>query len=79
MCVVRHRLSRVGDRQLNSILHIIAICQVRHGAQGCDYYQRKLAEGKTRREALRCLKRRLSDAVFKRLLVDLDTKISAAA
>jgi transposase len=41
--VVRHRLSRVGDRQLNSILHIIAICQVRHGAQGREYYQRKLS------------------------------------
>lgn len=76
--VVRHRLSRVGDRQLNSILHIIAICQVRHGAQGREYYQRKLSEGKTRREALRCLKRRLSDAVFKRLLTDLDAKIPVA-
>jgi transposase len=77
--VLRHRLWRVGDRQLNSALHIIAICQVRHGAEGRDYYQRKPAEGKTRREALRCLKRRLSDAVFKKLSEDLHSKVSAAA
>jgi transposase len=77
--VVRHRLSRVGDRQLNAALHIIAICQVRHGAEGRDYYQRKLDQGKTRREALRCLKRRLSDAVFKRLSADSASTLFAAA
>lgn len=78
--VVRNRLSRVGERQLNAALHIIGyLCQVRHGAQGCDYYQRKLKEGKTRRETLRCLKRRLSDAVFKRLSVDYGSTIFATA
>jgi transposase len=76
---VRHRLSRGGDRKLNAALHIIAICQVRHGAEGRDYFQRKLDQGKTRREALRCLKRRLSDAVFKRLCADSDRRILAAA
>jgi hypothetical protein len=64
---------------LNTAVHIIAICQVRHGAEGRNYYQRKLAEGKTRREALRCLKRRLSDVVFNKLSEDLDSKISAVA
>jgi transposase len=52
----RHRLSRAGDRQLNHALHIIALVQV--GAPGCaghHYFRRKLAEGKTTREARRCL------------------------
>ncbi|CAA9421846.1 MAG: hypothetical protein AVDCRST_MAG03-2602 [uncultured Rubrobacteraceae bacterium] len=62
--LVRHRLSRAGDRQLNAALHIVAVCQVRYGGEGGDFYRRKLAEGKSRREALRCLKRRLSDVVF---------------
>ena len=77
--LVRHRLSRSGDRQLNSALHIVAVCQVRYGGEGGDYYRRKLAEGKSRREALRCLKRRLSDVVFKKLSADLERAVSAAA
>ncbi len=77
--LVRHRLSRSGDRQLNAALHIIAVCQVRYGGEGGDYYRRKLAEGKSKREALRCLKRRLSDVVFKRLSADLDARIVGAA
>ena len=77
--LVRHRLSRAGDRQLNAALHVIAICQVRHGTEGGDYYLRKLAEGKSRREALRCLKRRLSDVVFRKLSEDLDAAVPATA
>jgi transposase len=68
--VVRHRLSRAGDRQLNSCLHIMAITQIRHDTPGRAYYQRKRAAGKSHREALRCLKRQLSDAVYRRLLRD---------
>jgi transposase len=52
--VVRHRLSRAGDRQLNRALHVIAITQVRGGK---TYYQRKRQAGKSHHEALRCLKR----------------------
>ncbi|MBV8995770.1 MAG: transposase, partial [Pseudonocardiales bacterium] len=68
--VVRHRLSRAGDRQLNSCLHIMAITRIRHHTPGRVYYQHKRAAGKSHREALRCLKRQLSDAVYRRLLHD---------
>ena len=68
--VVRHRLSRAGNRNLNHALHLIAIVQIRHPTAGQVYYRRKLAEGKSRKEALRCLKRRLSDAVYRQLLAD---------
>jgi transposase len=68
--VVRHRLSRAGDRQLNCCLHIMAITQIRHHTPGRAYYQRKRAAGKSHREALRCLKRQLSDAVYRQLVRD---------
>jgi transposase len=68
--VVRHRLSRAGNRRLNHVLHMMAISQLRADTDGRAYYRRKLAEGKTHKEALRCLKRRLSDAVYRQLLVD---------
>jgi len=67
---VRHRLSRAGNRRLNHVLHIAAIVQIRHDTQGRAYYRRKLAESKTPMEALRCLKRRLSDAVYRQLVAD---------
>jgi transposase len=69
--VVRHRLSRAGNRRLNHALHLIAVVQLRHPTAGQAYYRRKLAEGKTRKEALRCLKRRISDAVYRCLVADL--------
>jgi len=69
--VVRHRLSLAGNRKLiNYALHMIAICQARSDARGESYYRKKIAEGKSRREALRCLKRRISDAVFRSLMAD---------
>jgi len=68
--VVRHRLSRAGNRQLNHALHLMAICQISHDTAGRVYYQRKRAEGKSSKEALRCLKRRLSDVVYQRLVAD---------
>lgn len=67
---VRHRLSRAGDRQLNCCLHIMAITQLRRDCEGRRYYLRKRAEGKGHKEALRCLKRRLSDLVYRQLLAD---------
>ncbi|HEV8560455.1 MAG TPA: transposase [Actinophytocola sp.] len=57
----RHRLSRAGNRRINRALHIMAIVQMRHDTEGRRYYRRKLAAGKTPMEALRALKRRLSD------------------
>jgi transposase len=68
--VIRHRLSRAGDRQLNHALYLMAIVQVRHPTAGQAYYRRKRAEGKSPKEALRCLKRRLSDAVYRHLVAD---------
>jgi transposase len=66
-----HRLSRRGNRRLNHALHIAAITQIRHGhSPGRLYYDRKLAEGKTPREAVRALKRRLSDVVWRHLVAD---------
>jgi hypothetical protein len=58
---------------------MIAICQARSDARGGSYYRKKMAEGKSRKEALRCLKRRVSDAVFKSLKADLKTPSSSAA
>ena len=71
---IRHRLSRAGNRRLNHVLHIAAIVQIRHDTEGRAYYRRKLAEAKTPMEALRCLKRRLSDAVYRQLVADADTR-----
>jgi len=68
--VVRHRLSLAGNRHLNNALHMVAVCQARSDARGGVYYRKKMAEGKSRKEALRCLKRRISDAVFKSLMAD---------
>jgi transposase len=68
--VVRHRLSLAGNRHLNYALHMVAVCQARSDARGGVYYRKKMAEGKSRKEALRCLKRRVSDAVFKSLVED---------
>lgn len=68
---VRHRLNRGGNRQLNRAIYTIAITQIRADTEGRAYYQRKRAEGKTSREALRCLKRRLSDLIYRRLRADL--------
>ena len=66
-----YRLSRRGNRRLNHAIHMAAVTQVRHRhSDGRAYYERKLAEGKTPKEALRSLKRRVSDAVFARLQAD---------
>ena len=68
--VLRHRLSLVGNRRLNTVMHMIAVCQARSDPRGRAYHRKKLAEGKSRREAMRCLKRRVSDAVFGALVAD---------
>ncbi len=67
---VRHRLSRVGNRRMNHMIHIAATTQIRLDTEGRRYYRRKLAQVKTRTEAMRCLKRRISDALYRQLLVD---------
>jgi transposase len=77
--VVRHRLSLAGNRKLNYALHMVATSQARSDARGGEYYRKKVAEGKSRKEALRCLKRRVSDAVFKSLVADSQAPSRSAA
>jgi transposase len=77
--VVRHRLSLAGNRKLNYALHMVATCQARSDDQGGAYYRKKIAEGKSRKEALRCLKRRISDAVFRSLMTDSRAPSRSAA
>lgn len=75
----RHRLSRQGDRKLNNALHTIALTQVRMaGTRGRVYYDRKIAEGKTHKEAMRCLKRRLADHVWRVMIADERRQAQAA-
>jgi len=66
----RHRLSRAGNRRINRALHIMAIVQIRHDTPGRAYFHRRVAAGKTKMEALRALKRRLSDVVYRQLVAD---------
>jgi transposase len=77
--VVRHRLSLAGNRHLNYALHMVAVCQARSEVRGGTYYRKKIAEGKSSKEALRCLKRRVSDAVFRSLMADSRVPSSSAA
>ena len=68
---ITHRLSRRGNRQLNHAIHIAAITQIRFAhSPGRAFFERKVAEGKTKKEAVRALKRRISDAIYRQLLVD---------
>jgi transposase len=66
----RHRLSRTGNRQLNTAIHRIAITQMRCHPDARTYLDRRLTNGNTKTEALRALKRRLSDVVYRNLLAD---------
>ena len=66
----RHRLSRAGNRRMNHMIHIAAISQLRLDSDGRAYYRRKRAEGKKPLEAIRCLKRRISHAIYRQLVAD---------
>lgn len=66
----RHRLSRAGNRRVNHMIHIAAVTQLRLDTEGRAYYRRKRSEGKKPLEALRCLKRRISDAIYRQLIQD---------
>ena len=67
---IRHRLSRKGNWQINRVLHTMARVQLRNPTEGRAYYDRKKADGKAPMEAMRCVKRRLSDIVFQTMLDD---------
>ncbi|HUE59625.1 MAG TPA: IS110 family transposase [Acidimicrobiales bacterium] len=69
---ITRRLNRRGNRQLNHAIHMAAVSQLRHAhSDGRVYFDRKVAEGKIKKEALRALKRRISDAVYRQLLLDV--------
>lgn len=70
----RVRLNRGGNRTANTALHAIAVAQARGFGPGKDYVAKQLAAGKTRTEALRLLRRHLSDRVFRALLADVATR-----
>ncbi len=74
----RHRLSRGGNRQLNTAVHVVALCQARDPGPGQSHYRRKLAERKTPAEARRSLKRQLSNIIYKRLLTDAQRRLPPA-
>ena len=62
--------NRIRHRQLNAVLHTMAVCQSRDPGPGRTYYQRKLSEGKTPAEARRALKRRLANVVYRQIIKD---------
>ncbi len=74
---IRHRLSRAGNRRINRVLHVMAIVQLRNDTEGRAYFRRKVAAGKTKMEALRCLKRRLSDVLCRQLAAEAKTAAPA--
>jgi transposase len=75
--VERHRLSRKGDRQVNVALHRIAITQMRLGGRGRDYYEHRRAEGDGKTEAIRALRRRISDEVYRRMRRDEQSRAAS--
>jgi transposase len=72
----RHRLNRGGNRQLNVALHRIAITQIRLGGLGSSYVARRIASGNTKTEAIRALRRQISDEVYRRLREDASARLS---
>src|SRR3954447_9753506 len=74
----RHRLSRAGNRRVNHMIHIAAVTQLRLDTEGRAYYRRKRAAGKKPMEAMRCLKRRISDAIYRQLVADAQRAARAA-
>lgn len=74
----RHRLNRGGNRQLNVALHRIAVTQLKGPGPARDYVTRRIAAGNTKREAIRALRRRISDEVYRRLLHDERSQFETA-
>lgn len=75
----RHRLSRTGNRQLNVALHRIAITQLQREGPGRTYVERRRAQGNTKTEAIRALRRRISDEVFRRMRHDEAVRVASRA
>ncbi|WP_145998873.1 transposase, partial [Brevibacterium linens] len=63
--VVRFRLNRSGDRRLNSALYMVAVTRLSHHKKSQAYMARRLSEGKTKKETIRCMKRALARSVYR--------------
>jgi transposase len=70
-----HRVNLKGNRKINHAIHMVAITQVRNDTPGRAYYLRKQAQGKTQKEALRALKRKISDAIYRQLVEDAGLEV----
>jgi len=77
--IIRHRLSRRGNRQLNNAVHLAAHVQTIFPGAGRTYYARQLATGKSRAEALRALKRQLIKRIYRTLMADAQRALQPAA
>jgi transposase len=77
--VIRHRLSRRGNRQLNNAIHLAAHVQAIRPGPGRDYLQRRLAAGNSRAEAMRALKRQITKAIYRALSADAHHGLATAA
>ena len=75
----RHRLSRTGNRQLNVALHRIAITQLQREGPGKTYLEHRRALGNTKTEAIRALRRRISDEVFRRMRHDAAARVAESS
>jgi transposase len=73
--VRRHRLNRGGNRRLNRALHTVALVQAQIDPRGRAYLLRRRAEGKSWREAIRCLKRHLSNVIYRELMAQEGTPL----
>jgi transposase len=71
---IRHRLSRAGNRRNCHVLYMAGIVQLRNDTEGRAYYRRRLQQSKTSMEAMRCLRRRLSDVAYRQLVADAARK-----
>jgi transposase len=69
-----YRLNTKGNRKLNHAIHMVAITQIRNDCAGRDFFLRKQAEGKSPKEAVRALKRRISDAIYRQLVADAEAE-----
>ena len=70
---IRHRLNFAGNREANRALHMIVIVRLRYSERTRSYMDRRLAQGKTKKEAIRCLKRFVARELYRTLRADLST------
>ena len=75
---VRYRLNRGGNRRVNAVLHIMAVTQLAHDQRARRIFDDARHRGHTKKEAMRVVKRHLSDVVYRRMLADLERRLATA-